>query len=157
MIVTLQEGVSLFSLNVQIFTEVMLIARAPSSRPARSFSSSGVEAEGLFRLSGNVEMIKAIKDRLDAGEDVDFMSISDSHTVAHLLKLWFRELPEVPSFSHFSFVLKILTCSTAAADFRTLRLLPGRCMCASLHLLSLLSSVGCVCVCVCGGCAAHVF
>lgn len=106
----------------------------------------GVETEGLFRLNGNLELVKSIKDRLDAGEDVDFMEISDAHTVAHLLKLWFRELPEV--LSPNVDLPSEYSPPVATPDLRTLRLLPRRSLCV-LSLRSCVRAPLCVYVCVC--------
>jgi len=51
--------------------------------------------EGIFRLSGNHSLIAELKTRFDKGEKVDFFKENlDPHTVAGLLKLYFRELPE---------------------------------------------------------------
>ncbi|XP_067352762.1 protein FAM13A isoform X6 [Channa argus] len=50
--------------------------------------------EGLFRVNGNVRSVETLKQRLESGEDVDLLSISDICTVASLLKQYLRDLPE---------------------------------------------------------------
>uniref|UniRef100_A0A3Q3MAS6 Family with sequence similarity 13 member A n=1 Tax=Mastacembelus armatus TaxID=205130 RepID=A0A3Q3MAS6_9TELE len=50
--------------------------------------------EGLFRVNGNVRAVETLKQRLESDEDVDFLSESDTYTVASLLKQYLRDLPE---------------------------------------------------------------
>ena len=71
----------------------------------------GLEIEGIFRKSGSASQIEYFKDQFDqgfqllfitlcllylywTGVDVDLKSCPDPHTVAGLLKLYLRELPE---------------------------------------------------------------
>jgi len=54
----------------------------------------GLETEGIFRLSGSVNTIEALRDMFDIGEEVDLQTCEDPHTVAGLLKSFMRELPE---------------------------------------------------------------
>ncbi|KAK3090783.1 hypothetical protein FSP39_014593 [Pinctada imbricata] len=55
----------------------------------------GLDTEGIFRLPGRSLLIKELKDKLDCAEKVVFdISQVDVHTVASLLKLYFRELPQ---------------------------------------------------------------
>uniref|UniRef100_A0A667Y5T4 Rho-GAP domain-containing protein n=1 Tax=Myripristis murdjan TaxID=586833 RepID=A0A667Y5T4_9TELE len=49
--------------------------------------------EGLFRVNGNVRAVETLKQRLESGEDVDFLSEADACTVASLLKQYLRSLP----------------------------------------------------------------
>lgn len=53
--------------------------------------------EGIFRLSGSSTAIRSLKERFDAEGDIDLFATEeqfhDIHTVASLLKLYFRELP----------------------------------------------------------------
>lgn len=56
------------------------------------FAEHGVEHEGLFRLSGNADTVRALRVAFDAGKEPDLGN--DPHSVAALLKLWCRELPE---------------------------------------------------------------
>ena len=53
-----------------------------------------LETEGIFRRSANVAQIKAIKAKINAGEDIRFDHETDVHYVAVLLKTFFREMPE---------------------------------------------------------------
>ncbi|ELR18936.1 RhoGAP domain containing protein [Acanthamoeba castellanii str. Neff] len=53
----------------------------------------GVELEGIFRVSGSTALLNELKQRFDRGEDVD-LGFAEVHTVAGLLKLYLRELPE---------------------------------------------------------------
>ncbi|EKE37541.1 hypothetical protein ENUP19_0285G0027 [Entamoeba nuttalli] len=54
---------------------------------------SRIEAEGIFRISGKLNDINIIKAKYDNGETVD-LSKYDIHTVAAVLKAFFRELPD---------------------------------------------------------------
>jgi RhoGAP domain len=54
-----------------------------------------VGLEGLFRISGSKVEIDTLKARFDSGEDVALEAVTmNPHTVAGLLKQFFRELPE---------------------------------------------------------------
>ncbi|KAJ5069600.1 rho/rac/cdc gtpase-activating protein [Anaeramoeba ignava] len=57
--------------------------------------------EGIYRLTGNVREMNELKEAFDRGEDVDLAGIRDENTVASLIKLYFRELPE-PIFGDFT-------------------------------------------------------
>ncbi|KAJ8000714.1 hypothetical protein DPEC_G00183220 [Dallia pectoralis] len=50
--------------------------------------------EGLFRVNGNVRAVAVLKQRLESGEDVNFLDEADVCTVASLLKQYLRDLPE---------------------------------------------------------------
>ncbi|XP_061905665.1 rho GTPase-activating protein 25 isoform X1 [Entelurus aequoreus] len=54
----------------------------------------GLNEEGIFRLPGQDNSVKQFRDAFDAGERPSFPSETDVHTVASLLKLYLRELPE---------------------------------------------------------------
>ncbi|KAM6971947.1 protein FAM13A-like [Aplochiton taeniatus] len=55
----------------------------------------GMKQEGLFRVNGNVRAVETLKQRLESGEEVDFLSEAvDTCAVASLLKQYFRDLPE---------------------------------------------------------------
>ncbi|NWW13760.1 RHG24 protein, partial [Oreocharis arfaki] len=54
----------------------------------------GLKEEGLFRLPGQANLVKELQDAFDCGEKPSFDSNTDVHTVASLLKLYLRELPE---------------------------------------------------------------
>lgn len=54
----------------------------------------GLDEEGIFRLPGQENQVKHFREAFDAGERPSFPSDTDVHTVASLLKLYLRELPE---------------------------------------------------------------
>jgi len=53
-----------------------------------------IKLEGIFRESGDQEEIQMFKNLYDNGEEVSFDKVSTPHSVASLLKLFFRKLPE---------------------------------------------------------------
>ncbi|XP_052761702.1 rho GTPase-activating protein 24-like isoform X3 [Mya arenaria] len=55
----------------------------------------GLEIEGIFRLPGRMLLVRDLKDRFDEGETFDLEEEdADIHSVASLIKQYFRELPE---------------------------------------------------------------
>ncbi|TSQ58054.1 Rho GTPase-activating protein 1 [Bagarius yarrelli] len=54
----------------------------------------GVQTEGIFRRSANVNLVKTIKLKYNSGEQVDFFEMEDVHLAAVILKTFLRELPE---------------------------------------------------------------
>ncbi|KAM9306451.1 rho GTPase-activating protein 24 isoform 2-T3 [Pholidichthys leucotaenia] len=54
----------------------------------------GLREEGLFRLPGQANLVKELQEAFDCGEKPSFDCNTDVHTVASLLKLYLRELPE---------------------------------------------------------------
>eukprot|EP01130_Rhizamoeba_saxonica_P008084 TRINITY_DN3268_c0_g1_i1.p1 TRINITY_DN3268_c0_g1~~TRINITY_DN3268_c0_g1_i1.p1 ORF type:complete len:749 (-),score=176.43 TRINITY_DN3268_c0_g1_i1:23-2269(-) len=56
--------------------------------------NTALKEVGIFRLSGSAVTINEYKRQFDEGIDVDLSDEIDSHAVAGLLKLYFRELPE---------------------------------------------------------------
>ncbi|XP_069474982.1 rho GTPase-activating protein 25 isoform X2 [Ambystoma mexicanum] len=54
----------------------------------------GMNEEGVFRLPGQDNLVKQLRNAFDAGERPSFDSDTDVHTVASLFKLYLRELPE---------------------------------------------------------------
>lgn len=54
----------------------------------------GLSEEGIFRLPGQDNAVRQFRDAFDAGERPSFPSDTDVHTVASLLKLYLRELPQ---------------------------------------------------------------
>ncbi|XP_051779760.1 rho GTPase-activating protein 22-like isoform X2 [Erpetoichthys calabaricus] len=54
----------------------------------------GLNEEGLFRMPGQANLVKELQDAFDCGDKPLFDSNTDVHTVASLLKLYLRELPE---------------------------------------------------------------
>ncbi|XP_062240830.1 rho GTPase-activating protein 25 [Platichthys flesus] len=75
----------------------------------------GLNEEGIFRLPGQDNAVKQFRDAFDAGERPSFPSDTDVHTVASLLKLYLRELPEpvVPwtQYQDFLDCTSMLDCS----------------------------------------------
>ncbi|XP_051945719.1 rho GTPase-activating protein 22-like isoform X1 [Xyrauchen texanus] len=69
----------------------------------------GLKEEGLFRMPGQANLVKELQDAFDCGDKPLFDSNTDVHTVASLLKLYLRELPEpVIPFSKYE---DFLTCA----------------------------------------------
>lgn len=59
-----------------------------------SLSITGViDTEGIFRRSGNYSKVVELKQKVNAGNDVDFKDV-DTHVVAGLLKTFLRDLEE---------------------------------------------------------------
>uniref|UniRef100_A0A672LCD4 Rho GTPase activating protein 22 n=1 Tax=Sinocyclocheilus grahami TaxID=75366 RepID=A0A672LCD4_SINGR len=54
----------------------------------------GLDEEGLFRMPGQANLVKELQEVFDCGDKPQFDSNTDVHTVASLLKLYLRELPE---------------------------------------------------------------
>ncbi|XP_076844037.1 rho GTPase-activating protein 22 isoform X2 [Brachyhypopomus gauderio] len=54
----------------------------------------GLGEEGLFRMPGQANLVRELQDAFDCGDKPQFDSNTDVHTVASLLKLYLRELPE---------------------------------------------------------------
>uniref|UniRef100_A0A8C2JSS2 Si:ch211-247j9.1 n=1 Tax=Cyprinus carpio TaxID=7962 RepID=A0A8C2JSS2_CYPCA len=54
----------------------------------------GLTEVGLFRQPGQATLVKELQEAFDAGEKPSFDNSTDVHTVASLLKLYLRELPE---------------------------------------------------------------
>ncbi|XP_027627318.1 rho GTPase-activating protein 22 [Tupaia chinensis] len=54
----------------------------------------GLTEEGLFRMPGQANLVRDLQGSFDCGEKPVFDSTTDVHTVASLLKLYLRELPE---------------------------------------------------------------
>ncbi|TSL75288.1 Rho GTPase-activating protein 22 [Bagarius yarrelli] len=73
----------------------------------------GLDEEGLFRMPGQANLVKELQDAFDCGEKPQFDSNTDVHTVASLLKLYLRELPEpvIPFCKYDDF----LTCAQILA------------------------------------------
>eukprot|EP01121_Diplochlamys_sp_Union-15-3_P007953 TRINITY_DN2069_c0_g2_i1.p1 TRINITY_DN2069_c0_g2~~TRINITY_DN2069_c0_g2_i1.p1 ORF type:complete len:578 (+),score=78.64 TRINITY_DN2069_c0_g2_i1:70-1803(+) len=62
-------------------------------------TQNGLETEGLFRISGNMNDLEQYRITLDKGAAFDLKMEKNVHTVAGLLKLYIRELPE-PAFTY---------------------------------------------------------
>ncbi|KAK5858290.1 hypothetical protein PBY51_002443 [Eleginops maclovinus] len=67
----------------------------------------GLHEVGLFRQPGQSSLVKELQEAFDAGERPSFDSSTDVHTVASLLKLYLRQLPEplVPYRRYQDFLL----------------------------------------------------
>ncbi|NWT57962.1 RHG25 protein, partial [Erythrocercus mccallii] len=67
----------------------------------------GVGEEGIFRLPGQDNLVRQLRDAFDSGERPSFHRDTDVHTVASLFKLYLRELPEpvVPWLQYEDFLL----------------------------------------------------
>ncbi|KAM3591897.1 uncharacterized protein V6R79_009218 [Siganus canaliculatus] len=73
----------------------------------------GLNEEGLFRMPGQANLVKELQESFDCGDKPLFDSNTDVHTVASLLKLYLRELPEpVIPFSKYE---DFLTCAQLLA------------------------------------------
>ncbi|XP_070847322.1 rho GTPase-activating protein 22 [Chaetodon trifascialis] len=73
----------------------------------------GLDEEGLFRMPGQANLVKELQESFDCGDKPLFDSNTDVHTVASLLKLYLRELPEpVIPFSKYE---DFLTCAQLLA------------------------------------------
>uniref|UniRef100_A0A1A7YDU2 Rho GTPase activating protein 22 n=1 Tax=Iconisemion striatum TaxID=60296 RepID=A0A1A7YDU2_9TELE len=66
----------------------------------------GLKEEGLFRAPGQTNHVRELQDTFDRGEKPVFDSSTDVHTVASLLKLYIRELPEpiIPFSKYTQFI-----------------------------------------------------
>ncbi|XP_015276562.1 PREDICTED: rho GTPase-activating protein 25 [Gekko japonicus] len=77
----------------------------------------GLNEEGIFRLPGQDNLVKQLRDTFDAGERPSFDRDTDVHTVASLFKLYLRELPEpvIPWTQYEDFLLcgQLLTADEA--------------------------------------------
>ncbi|KAK2824254.1 hypothetical protein Q5P01_021429 [Channa striata] len=69
----------------------------------------GLKEEGLFRAPGQTNHVRELQGAFDRGEKPVFDSTTDVHTVASLLKLYIRELPEpIIPFSKYT---QFLSCA----------------------------------------------
>ncbi|NXB55034.1 RHG25 protein, partial [Leucopsar rothschildi] len=76
-------------------------------KSAEFIREHGVGEEGIFRLPGQDNLVRQLRDAFDAGERPSFGRDTDVHTVASLFKLYLRELPEpvVPWLQYEDFLL----------------------------------------------------
>jgi hypothetical protein len=58
--------------------------------------NNAAETDGIFRISGDAPVVEGIMARIRKGKSVDLDSVKDNsvHSVAALLKRWFRELED---------------------------------------------------------------
>jgi hypothetical protein len=62
----------------------------------------GLKSEGIFRLSGDNNIMQEFKKKIDSGKKIDFSSLDDINCVSGLIKLYFRELPEpLCTYDHY--------------------------------------------------------
>ncbi|XP_047186581.1 rho GTPase-activating protein 24 isoform X2 [Scophthalmus maximus] len=98
----------------------------------------GLHEVGLFRQPGQASLVKELQDAFDSGERPSFDS-TDVHTVASLLKLYLRQLPEplVPYSRYQDFLLcgQTLT-SDQAQGFGELRNLLHELPVANFNILN---------------------
>ena len=71
------------------------------------------KVEGLFRVPGANDDIERLKQKFDSGESPNLL-LEDPHTVASLLKLYFRSLPE-PLLT-----FELYDCFLAASNFESI-------------------------------------
>ncbi|KAJ6234255.1 rho gtpase-activating protein 68f [Anaeramoeba flamelloides] len=50
--------------------------------------------EGLFRIPGRAKVIQDLKESFNSGEETDLSEVTDINSLAGLLKLYFRDLPQ---------------------------------------------------------------
>ncbi|XP_067671456.1 rho GTPase-activating protein 24-like isoform X1 [Haliotis asinina] len=92
-------GGAIFGLNLE---ETMKFTRSEGKKiPAiiekcvEYIYANGLEVEGIFRLPGRTSLIRELKEKFDCAETVSFdMLQPDVNSVASLLKMYLRELPE---------------------------------------------------------------
>ncbi|KAL6069146.1 Protein fam13a [Balamuthia mandrillaris] len=95
---------------------------------AISYLQNYLKEEGLFRISGGVSDVNKVKERVDTMQEYELDDILDPHTIASLLKLFFRELPEAVVPEHMN---KRLLAATKLEDDKELQveylraMLPG--------------------------------
>ncbi|KAL6050859.1 Rho GTPase activating protein 19 [Balamuthia mandrillaris] len=86
--------------------------------------NKAVEEEGLFRIPGQVTIISELKAQYDKKGTADLSPITDIASVAGLLKLYLRELPEpLFLFRFYSTFIKIAKNDDTLSRIRNLRIL----------------------------------
>ncbi|CAL9682115.1 unnamed protein product [Knipowitschia caucasica] len=84
----------------------------------------GLQEEGLFRLPGQANLVKELQEAFDCGEKPSFDGNTDVHTVASLLKLYLRELPEpvIPfhNYNDFLSCAKVLSRDEGMKELKKL-------------------------------------
>lgn len=113
---------------------------------------NAVAEEGIFRLSGTMELVELITQRFLAGEPLLLTTTKgvDIHVVAGVLKRWFRELPEPITtfelFDAFIAATELVLAKKGSVESidvlrRALSVLPPGCSVTLRALLSLLYEV----------------
>lgn len=104
---------------------------------------SAINEEGIFRLSGSQNLIKALRERFNNEGDVRLLDAEyyDVHAVASLLKLYLRELPSsVLTREHHIDFLKVLDVEDKSKRVAAFNVLVHELPAANLELLSNLCS-----------------
>ena len=66
-----------------------------------------LEAEGLYRVSGQTSELLELKEKFDGGDKIDFSRYTDINIVCGAVKLYLRELPiPVVTFDAYNEVMK---------------------------------------------------
>ncbi|XP_010897526.1 rho GTPase-activating protein 22 isoform X3 [Esox lucius] len=81
----------------------------------RFIRQHGLTEEGLFRMPGQTNHVRELQDAFDCGDKPLFDSNTDVHTVASLLKLYLRELPE-PVVPYKNYTDFLVTAQLLAKD-----------------------------------------
>uniref|UniRef100_UPI00358EB816 rho GTPase-activating protein 24-like n=1 Tax=Myxine glutinosa TaxID=7769 RepID=UPI00358EB816 len=81
------------------------------ARCAAFIRQRGLNEEGLFRQPGQTRLVRCLKQQIDSEDEPCFDKFTDVHSVASLMKLYLRELPQplVPFDKYAAF----LACSRA--------------------------------------------
>ncbi|XP_065453563.1 protein FAM13A isoform X6 [Chrysemys picta bellii] len=97
-------GVSLQDLQQQGLTKNGLPAVVWNT--VEYLTQHGLTQEGLFRVNGNMKMVDQLRLKYDRGEEVELAKDADVCSVASLLKLFLRELPDgvITSALHSRFI-----------------------------------------------------
>ncbi|XP_020841026.1 rho GTPase-activating protein 25 isoform X1 [Phascolarctos cinereus] len=119
----------------------------------------GLNEEGIFRLPGQDNLVKKLRDAFDAGERPSFERDTDVHTVASLLKLYLRELPDpvVPWSQYEGFLLcgKLMNADESKAHQELMKQISNlprdnynllSYICRFLHEIQLNSAINKMCV-----------
>eukprot|EP01103_Thecamoeba_quadrilineata_P010437 TRINITY_DN2254_c0_g1_i1.p1 TRINITY_DN2254_c0_g1~~TRINITY_DN2254_c0_g1_i1.p1 ORF type:complete len:479 (+),score=102.55 TRINITY_DN2254_c0_g1_i1:39-1475(+) len=86
-----------------------------------------LDTEGIFRISGDAEEIERIKQLCDAGKGLLLNQCKNEHTVAALLKGFFRELPEpLLTYELYSLFINVQNQSNQAFQLISLLELIGK-------------------------------
>ena len=76
----------------------------------RANHDEGVRTEGIFRVPGDATEMREMRESLNQGADVDteIAKCNNAHSVAGLLKMFFRELPEpILSFDLYDDLIRV--------------------------------------------------
>lgn len=79
---------------------------------------NALTTEGLFRMNGSVKETERLKRQYETQSWADLRSAKDVHSVASLLKLWLRELPDgLLSTEQTKFFIKIHELETNCEEY----------------------------------------